>query len=157
MREAELPRFQDRSRWGGSHSPFLPHQRRCLLHGGNPRDLPRQRTERTTPVATKSRGLAPKTCVHAYSLIYETCLPPEVNLMCNSKRKRYLVVNNNPLSGLYGRRNSVAVFSAEHTNVHLEQHQYSTAKAWPPLTSLSHAKRPPREYQQRHHRQPELQ
>lgn len=48
-------------RGGESRPPSLPHKRRCILHGGHPWDLPRQRTERTMPVHERSwasiRGL----------------------------------------------------------------------------------------------------
>lgn len=84
-READTdPRI--RAGRGGSHPLSLPHQRHCLLQGENSWDLLHQRTGCTTPVTVTSLDLASETCVCSHSLFYEACPPPEIILMCNSKR-----------------------------------------------------------------------
>lgn len=78
-------------------------------------------------VVTTNCKLASQNLVRIYSLLYEACLPPEVALPCYSKRQKRSI--STPSSGLYGKRNSVAPFSAERTSAHCEQHLSSTSIA----------------------------
>lgn len=143
-REVVLPRSQDQSREGASHPLILPHYHHCLLQGEHPRDLSSPRTDRTTSVAVTIRELGSATCVCTYSLFYEACLPPEIVIMCNSKRQKCSIPTHH-----HGRtanetpwcryRRNVQTPIASNTETHLLIVRLL-------LTTLPHTKHHPREH-----------